>query len=194
MNGWKEKLLEKKKEILNVCPQCDDSSGIYAFFRQDGGFRFVYIGQAKHLLTRLAEHLLGYEQHIDKSLKKRGFRSMVNDTGWEIMVFHFKIEELDEQERAFELRFANAGYQLLNKTSGGQGQGKMDIAERKPTKTYRDGVAYGYEKARKEVKDMFKYLKVEQIKLGTRAINAKLNFLRFIGGNDEIEKDGGNSA
>jgi len=194
MKNWKEKLLEKKREILNVCPQCDDESGIYVFVRQEGGFRFAYVGQAKHLLTRLAQHLLGYDQHIDKSLRKHKLRSMVNDTGWELMIFHFRIEELDKQEKDFELRFSNAGYQLLNKTSGGQGKGKVDIAERKPTKTYRDGIAYGYEKARKEVISMFKYLTFDQKGFGVRPTNAKLRFLEFIGGNDEIKKNGGDSA
>ena len=103
---------------------------------------------------------------------------MVNDTGWEIMIFHFKTEELDEQERLFELRFANAGYQLLNKTSGGQGKGKIDIAERKSKKTYRDGIAYGYEKARKEIKGLFdKYLTFNQTTTTLNFVNCWLRNL-----------------
>lgn len=185
--NWKDKLLETKKEILNIYPNCDERSGIYVFVRQEGGFKFAYVGQAKHILTRFAQHLLGYDQHIDKSLKKHKLKSLVNENGWEFMFFHFDISELDEQERAFELRFSNAGYQLLNKTSGGQGQGKIDIAERKPSRTYRDGVADGYEKARKEVVEMFKYLTYDQVKSGVRATNAKLKFERFIGGNRDEE-------
>lgn len=34
----------------------------------ENGFRYAYIGQAVHILTRLAQHLVGY-QHIDLSLK-----------------------------------------------------------------------------------------------------------------------------
>lgn len=61
---------KNKKRILAVNPKVDDNSGIYFLIRMDeDGILYAYIGQAKHLLTRLAQHLSGY-QHIDLSLKK----------------------------------------------------------------------------------------------------------------------------
>ena len=59
---------KNKKRILEINPHVDDGSGIYFLTRMDeDGIRYAYIGQAKHLLTRLAQHLSGY-QHIDLSL------------------------------------------------------------------------------------------------------------------------------
>ena len=60
------------------------------------------------------------------------------------------------------------GYQLRNKTAGGQGEGKFEIAETKPRKTYYDGIKQGYEKARKEVAKLFE-------KNLTYSINGKEN-------------------
>lgn len=58
-----------KKRLLEVNPKLDEESGIYFLTRIDeNGFKYAYIGQAVHILTRLAQHLVGY-QHIDLSLK-----------------------------------------------------------------------------------------------------------------------------
>ena len=64
--------LKNKKKLLGINPELDERSGIYFLIRKDeNGFKYAYIGQAKHILTRLASHLIGY-QHIDLSLKKHG--------------------------------------------------------------------------------------------------------------------------
>ena len=61
---------KNKKRLLAINPKLNEQSGIYFLTRVDeDGFKYAYVGQAKHILTRLAQHLVGY-QHIDLSLKK----------------------------------------------------------------------------------------------------------------------------
>ncbi len=143
-----------KKRLLKAFPYLTDESGIYILTRAENGFKYAYVGQAKHILTRLAEHLNGY-QHIDLSLKKHGFKSKDNLTGWNILSLHYPIEQLDQKEQDYIKAYANVGYQMRNKTAGGQGQGKFEIGETKPRRTYQEGVKQGYEKARKEVAKLF---------------------------------------
>lgn len=143
-----------KKRLLKAFPYLTDESGIYILTRAENGFKYAYVGQAKHILTRLAEHLNGY-QHIDLSLKKHGFKSKDNLTGWNILSLHYPVEQLDQKEQDYIKAYANVGYQMRNKTAGGQGTGKFEIGETKPRKTYQEGVKQGYEKARKEVAKLF---------------------------------------
>ena len=85
----------------------------------------------------------------------------VNPNGYKLSFTEYAESELDRAEQETIKFFANQGYQLKNKTIGGQGQGKEAIEEHS-TKTYRQGVAYGYEKCRKEIKNLFaKYLEVK---------------------------------
>ena len=139
------KAIEKKNRyrLLNVNPKLDDESGIYFLTRTDeNGFRYAYIGQAVHILTRLAQHLVGY-QHIDLSLKKHGLYADDNPYGWKIGFLHFPKSELDKQEQHYIKAYADYGYQLRNKTSGSQGEGKAQIDDYKPAKGYRDGLKQG---------------------------------------------------
>ena len=133
-----------KKRLLEINPNLDDRSGIYFLTREDeSGIKFGYVGQAKHILSRLAQHLVGY-QHIDLSLKKHGLYSMEsNPYGWKVDFAHIKESDLDEMEQYYIRQFANAGYQLRNKTSGSQGDGKKQIDEYRPAKGYRDGIQQG---------------------------------------------------
>ena len=135
---------KNKKKLLEINPNLDDRSGIYFLTRVDEyGFKYGYIGQAKHLLTRLAQHLVGY-QHIDLSLKKHGLYAMENNPyGWKVDFVYTKESDLDEMEQHYIKQFANAGYQLRNKTSGSQGVGKKQIDEYRPAKGYRDGIQQG---------------------------------------------------
>lgn len=67
------KAIESKNRdrLLCINPDLNDGSGIYFFLRQDEhGFRYAYIGQAKHILQRCCGHLTGYKQHIDLSIRK----------------------------------------------------------------------------------------------------------------------------
>lgn len=134
---------KNRKRLLEVNPSLTDESGIYFLTRTDeNGFRYAYIGQAVHILQRLAQHLVGY-QHIDLSLKKHGLYADDNPHGWKIGFLNFPISELDKQEQHYIKAYADYGYQLRNKTSGSQGEGKAKIDEYRPTKGYRDGIRQG---------------------------------------------------
>lgn len=152
---------KNKKKLLEVNPSLDEGSGIYFLTRTDeDGIKYAYIGQAKHIITRLAQHLVGY-QHIDKSLKKHGLHAVDNPHGWKIGFMHFPLDQLDEKEQYYIKMYAQNGYQLRNKTAGGQGKGKAQIDEYKPSKGYRDGLKQGYKNASREVAHLFeKHLKV----------------------------------
>ena len=152
-NLRKAKAIEakNKKRLLAIDPYLDEGSGIYFLVRKDeNGIKYAYIGQAKHLLTRLAQHLSGY-QHIDLSLKKHGLYSSENAYGWKIGFLHFQISELDFMEKKFIQMYSNNGYQLRNKTAGGQGEGKAQIDDYRPAKGYRDGIAQGRKNLAKEL-------------------------------------------
>ena len=153
---------KNKQRILKVCPGVPETSGIYIFLREEDGFKYAYIGQAKHLLTRLAGHLKGY-QHIDRSIKKHGFKAEGKPNGWEIIFYPYPETELDGKEQSYIKMYARCGYQLRNKTSGSQGVGKHGIADNKPPKGYYDGKKQGYRDAQKFVANLFeKHLKYGQ--------------------------------
>lgn len=150
------KLNRAKENILKCNPTVRELSGIYALTRTDeNGFKHAYVGQAVNVLERLASHLIGYEQHIDRSLKTH---KLYNDPhtpyGWNVECFYFDTS-LDQREREYIKLYHENGYQLHNKTLGGQDSGKVDIAERKPTKTYRDGLKQGYKNAVREISKLF---------------------------------------
>lgn len=184
MNFAKIKAIEKKNKqrILKVCPAVTETSGIYIFYRQDeNGIKYAYVGQAKRLLTRLAQHLSGY-QHIDLSIKKHGLYSDENQTGYKLNIILCDKAQLDEYEQKHILAMANAGYQLRNKTSGGQGKGKAGIAENKPSKGYYDGLKQGYKNAQRDVAKWVKWLKIDCDRGKKRAITALEKFREFLGG------------
>lgn len=132
-------------------PHLDDGSGIYFLTRTDeNGIKYAYIGQAKHIHTRLAQHLVGF-QHIDLSLKKHGLYKADNPYGWKIGFMHFHESVLDEKEQYYIRMYANSGYQLRNKTAGGQGEGKSQIDEYRPVKGYRDGLEQGRKNLAREL-------------------------------------------
>ena len=143
-----------KDKILKVCPNCPETSGIYFLLREEDGFKFAYIGQSVNILQRLAEHLQGY-QYIDLSIKKHGLHSDDNPTGWNVHFLTFPKEQLDEKEQYYIKKYANAGYQLRNVTSGSQSQGKKGFDNAKPPKNYYDGLNQGFLNAKKTVKHLF---------------------------------------
>lgn len=120
---------EEKKKLLALNSQLDNQSGIYIFTRFENGFKFAYVGQALHLLDRLISHLQGYEQHIDRSLKKHKLWSKDNPNGWQIKFIHCHQENLNAIEQQMILEYATSGYQMLNKTSGSQGTEKFAIVD-----------------------------------------------------------------
>ncbi len=142
---------QNKKRLLSVNPHLNERSGIYFLLRVDeNGIKYAYIGQAKHILTRLAQHLEGY-QHIDVSLKKHGLYSDDNVHGWKVGFLLFPQDQLDEKEQHYIKQYALNGYQLRNKTSGSQGEGKKQIDEYKPAKGYYDGLKQGRKNLAKEL-------------------------------------------
>jgi hypothetical protein len=149
----KQKSLEKV--IKQACPSIDDKSGIYFYIRKDEekGEKYAYIGLAKNLMRRSVSHLQGY-QRIDISLRKRGFYSKDNPSGWELNCLHFPENMIEEKERYYIEQYQKAGYILYNIESGGR-EGKEIIGERKPTKTYMDGLKQGRKNAVREVKVFF---------------------------------------
>ena len=156
MNYRQIKAIEQKNKqrILKLCSSVPETSGIYFLTREENGFKYAYIGQAKHLLTRLAQHLSGY-QHIDLSIKKHGLFSEENRTGWQLKWLPCSVEKLDEFEKHFIKQYANEGYQLRNKTSGSQGEGKRGLDNQKAPKGYHDGIKQGYKNAQKFVANLF---------------------------------------
>lgn len=144
-NFRKSKAIEdkNKKRLMEANSELNDGSGIYFLTRTDeDGIRYAYIGQAKHILTRLAQHFVGY-QHIDLSLRKHGLYVEGKQFGWKVGFLNFPISELDEKEQYYIKQYAQSGYQLRNKTSGSQGAGKKQIDEYRPQKGYHDGIKQG---------------------------------------------------
>lgn len=135
---------KNRKRILEVCPDMKRESGIYFYTRTDeNGISYFYIGQSVDCLERSISHLTGY-QHIDLSIKKRGFYSEKNPYGWKLNVMYYPKDKLDEMEQYWILEYTKRGYQCrYNKTAGGQGEGKEKINEFKPSKGYRDGIQQG---------------------------------------------------
>lgn len=135
---------KNEKRILDVCHDMKRQSGIYFYTRTDeNGISYFYIGQSVDCLERSISHLTGY-QHIDLSIKKRGFYSEKNPYGWKLNVMYYPKDKLDEMEQYWILEYTKRGYQCrYNKTAGGQGEGKEKINEFKPSKGYRDGIQQG---------------------------------------------------
>lgn len=151
------KAIERKNEqkLLSLFPDLNQESGIYFLTRTDeSAMRFAYIGQAKHILSRLAQHMSGY-QHIDLSIRKHGFYSEDNPNGWKVGYLNFPEGDLDKEEVYYIQMYANAGYQLRNKTGGSQGEGKRQIDEYRPAKGYRDGLTQGYKNASRDMAKLF---------------------------------------
>lgn len=134
---------ERENRIKKICPDIPYSSGIYVFYRTDeANIRRAYCGQAVSLCERCASHLAEYD-HIALSLKKHGFYSEKNPTGWKLAFKTCPKSELDEREVATIKSFADNGFQMYNITAGSQSAGKQVTGDYKPPKTYREGVQHG---------------------------------------------------
>ena len=149
-------LYAKKKywedKILEVNPDIENKPGIYVYMREENGIKFAYVGQAVKVLDRLVSHMMGYDQWINLSLKKHKLISRDNLTGWDIKVIYCDAKELNDKERYYIKHIASLGYQMRNKTIGGQDDGKFGIAPNRPTKGYRDGIEQGRRQLAKELK------------------------------------------
>ncbi len=173
--------------LLKVNPNLDDSSGIYFLTREDeNSIKYAYIGQAKHILTRLSQHLSGY-QHIDLSMKKHGMYSSDNPYGWKVGFMQFSISELDEKEQYYIKMYARNGYQLRNKTAGGQGEGKSQIDEYRPQKGYYDGIKQGKKMLARELLNIIQKHLVVSLKEEKK--NNKVSIKAFEKFNDLLSED-----
>ena len=175
-----KKLFAVKKRLEGVikkaCPNIQNTSGIYFYTRKDEDGKYCYIGKAKHLIDRNVSHLQSYSQHIDISLKKRGFVSDKNKGGWELNVLYFPEYQLDEKESYYIEKYRNAGWKVYNIESGGT-TGKTIIGDRKPARGYRDGIKQGKNQLRKELLNLLdKHLVVLVKKDGKLAQNALEKF------------------
>ena len=159
-NIAKAKMIEKEnmRRLLKVNPKLNGKPGIYFLLRTDeNGFKFAYIGQArKSILQRLASHLVGFSQHIDLSLRKHKLYSEDNPYGWRVEFLNFPPRMLDEKEKEYIKKYADAGYQLRNVSIGGQGENRDagTIGERKSAKGYYDGLAQGRKNLARELNNI----------------------------------------
>ncbi len=160
--------IEKKNKdrLLKVNPKLNDKSGIYFLLREDeNGFKFAYIGQAVHVISRLASHLSGYQQHIDLSIRSHGlYDAEKNPYGWRVEFMNLPVSKIDEAEKKYIRLYADKGYQLRNVSLGGQGENRASgsIGERKLPKGYREGIQAGKKALAKELSSIAdKHLAIE---------------------------------
>ena len=162
--------------------EISNSSGIYILTREENGIKFGYVGQAKHILQRLTQHLSGY-QHIDLSLKKHGLYSKENPTGYKLDFTLCGTHALDEWEQMYIKKYANLGYQLRNHTAGSQGSGKVVFDTAKQPKTYTEGKAYGRKQVLAEIKHIVDLHLVIAVKRDNKNDKKALDkFFRLING------------
>ena len=162
MNEYVRKKIVAIKSVAPIIKENKETkqSGIYLFERTDeNGITFFYCGQAKNIFNRIISHWMGF-QHIDVSMRKRGFKSEENPYGWEFTILEYcDANELDEKENAYIMQLMHEGKQTYNVTYGKQGEGKANIAEGKSPKGYRDGLKQGRKNTQKKIKELFdKYL------------------------------------
>lgn len=179
---------KNKKKLKTMFPSLTEESGIYILARIDeNDIKYAYVGQAKHMLTRVAQHLRGY-QHIDLSIKKHGWQSDENKNGYMVIAIKCSESELDEKEQFYIMQCAKAGYQLRNKTAGGQGEGKTQIAEYRPAKGYRDGIKQGENNIKKELNHIItNYLTIALKKDNIRSQKALQKFWEILKVEEENE-------
>lgn len=188
-NIAKAKAIEQKNKerLLKMNPKLNDKSGIYFWTRTDElGVKHGYVGQAKHILTRNAQHLVGF-QYIDNSIRSHGlYDAEKNPNGYMLNFLNFPETQLDEKERYYITLYAKQGYQMKNRDTGG-GSGKQELGERKAPKGYRQGVQYGKLSLARAINDLLeKYFNVvlkPEIKANKRAEKALEKF------NDLLNED-----
>lgn len=146
---------------MKANPELNEDSGIYFLTRTDElGIRHAYVGLAHHVLTRLAQHLSNY-QYIDNSIRKHGLYSEDNPYGYKVNFLNCLENELEEKERYYITQYSLNGYQMKNRDTGG-GAGKQEIGDRKPPKTYREGIQAGKKSLARELSSIAeKHLKIE---------------------------------
>lgn len=147
---------QKKAEsrIIKHFGDPTEQSGVYIFhrFNTERQRDCYYIGQAKNLRRRIAQHLLEYN-HIAVSLKKYGlFHESDNPGGWTCRWEIVPVEQLDKvEQKLIDERILSENVEIYNITSGGQGKGKVDINPRAERKGYYEGKEEGRKRAYAEI-------------------------------------------
>lgn len=177
-----------EKQIVDAFGDPTECSGVYVFHRYNNEreTHCFYIGQAKNLRRRIADHLLEHD-HIALSLKTYGlYDSASNPNGWSCSWKSVPINMLDqvEQETIAE-HMSYDGIELYNITGGGQGKGKTDINKRAERGGWRKGKSAGEIKAWQYIAEqIYKYTTGLQSKGGaiadrkTNELNSKLEEMR----------------
>ena len=187
--NYKDNKIENEMKIINTFGYIPNVSGIYIFTRYENDFKFAYVGQAKHLLSRIAEHIdKTAHQHIDLSLKNHGFyNEKTNTEGWKLGYLLCDEDKLDNQEQYYIKLYANKGFQMRNKKAGGQGKGGFNINEAREPKGYRDGIKQGEKVALRLISNFFdKYLNYSIKEPINKVKERKLNEFAKILENKEI--------
>lgn len=165
-----------EREILTQYPKTPKGCGIYVLTRKENGELKAYIGQSIHTLQRMAEHMVDYNSHIDKSLKIYGLKTILNPQGWKLESIECDRDKLDIVETNYVADYIKKGYDVYNKTSGGQGVGKRQIAEYKERKGYRQGTEIGYKRAVKDISELLARVeftvKPKLTQKGTESVNS----------------------
>lgn len=180
-----------ESQIRQVCPTINHRSGIYFYTRvdiADPTKKACYIGKSVDILSRCISHQQGWKQRIDQSIRKRGYYSDKNLGGWKLNFLNFPVDQLDEKEAFYIDMYKNANYEMYNVESGGT-TGKTLINERKPSKTYRDGIVQGQKSTKAKVQTYFtKYLDYS-VKLPSTKIKEKkfAEFKQFLEGENKDE-------
>lgn len=194
MNEYIRKKIIATKAVAPIIKEKAETkqSGIYLFERTDeNGITFFYCGQAKNIFNRIVSHWMGF-QHIDVSMRSRGFKSEENPYGWEFTILEYCDEsELDEKENAYIMQLMHEGKQTYNVTYGKQGEGKKNIGDGKSPKGYRDGLQQGYKNARRDVAKLFEKNLTYSIngKDGKLKQRAYEKFTEFLNVNQTEEED-----
>lgn len=171
-----------EEQVKMACPNMKHQAGIYFYIRKDEEGKHCYIGQSQDCLKRCASHMHGY-QHIDISLRKRGFYSPDNTTGWELNVLYFPENMLNEKEQYYIDAYTKAGYDVYNIESGGT-TGKTMINERKPARGYMDGLKQGRKTVCRDLKNLLDKYLVVSLKVESRhAQNGLDKFWKIINEN-----------
>ena len=153
--------------IKELWPKTRAVPGIYCFYRIDQeGFKHAYIGLAsKSLLYRMAQHLSGFDTHIDKSIRKYGLYNYVldkskqpkwikkdNEFGYKCCVMcECPEEQVNQKEKDYIKYMADKGWQLKNVTSGSQDSSKCGLDINRPSKGYHEGLAKGRANLQKDL-------------------------------------------
>lgn len=191
---------ERKKQIKELCPTIQDSSGIYLFYRwsEEKQKTCCYIGQSQtSVWERCASHLDGYKtknpSHIDKSLYKHKLATQQKH-GWHLQILEYcSPEKCNELEQKYIAEYRQYNYDLYNITIGSQGEGKVDFQERslERLKRYKNGKNKGKNAILKQIKVYFdKYLDV-LVKEPTNKIKERKlkEFIELLEGTENGDKE-----